>query len=59
MTSAFNVYLHGEKIDTIMDESGLNQAEDVARYLVKHSGYDPAITVEKHEPYKSEDEHDR
>lgn len=56
MSRAFKIYLHGEYIDTVIN-CNFN-AEDTRKSLIG-DGYDPAITVEAYEPYKSEDRHDR
>ena len=45
---AFNVYLNGKLIDTILyHKSNKETCEEVKRSLVNHDGYDPSIVVKK------------
>ena len=53
---AFKIYLHGEYVDTVINCDF--DAEDTRLSLIE-DGYDPAITIEEYEPYKSEDRYDR
>ena len=56
MSRAYNVYLNGVKIDTVINCD--DEPEDTRTALIA-DGYDPAITVEEYKPYESEDRHDR
>lgn len=44
--TAFNVSLRGKRIDTVFYSAG-HTAADVKQSLIRHDGYDPAITVTK------------
>lgn len=47
---AWNVYLHGKKIDTVFC-SPTDDAGDVRRSLINHDGYDVSITVRRSNKY--------
>lgn len=47
---AWNVYLHGKKIDTVFWVPSAD-ADEVRRSLINHDGYDPAITVRRDNRY--------
>lgn len=42
---AFDVYLRGKLIDTVFAKG--YTVEEMKKSLIKHDGYDPAITVRK------------
>lgn len=46
MTTAFNVYLHGKKIDTVFYNDNF-KAEEVKESLINHDGYEQDIKVVK------------
>lgn len=43
---AWNVYLHGKRIDTVFYSPDCD-ADYVRRGLINHDGYDPAIVVRR------------
>ena len=48
MMDAFNVYLNGKLIDTVLySKSSKETCNDVKRSLVNHDGYHPDIVVKK------------
>jgi hypothetical protein len=45
-SNAWDVFLHGENIDTVFYTEG-NDAEDIRKSLIEHDGYDPDIEVKR------------
>jgi hypothetical protein len=46
LSTPWNVYLHGEKIDTVFYNNNLDK-DYVKRGLIDHDGYDPSINIRR------------